>query len=455
MATYWTLLPAVLLCTTTLAFPTSSDGSLVRKATLDCSPSSTAGIQPECWAQLNVTNYINEWMVANSTAANCDTLGFAQCFLEFNGFGGRTCNLLTRGTCDAFETISATYYSPQQFYALWNIYAIYQYFNQFSEGLSNAESLASDTVGKIVSTISPAVTEPQTPSTLLWTVLSGGFWLIAASPVTPALAIINTGLAVVTGMSSFFMNAISGTANSRFVALGEISSELAQLVIDYQASLETALTHLQGNSTLFIAAAEPGGFSSRAVTSLNLQSINLFHDLELFVISLALQANGIVSARSTGVNVVDFAPSTNGAIDCPSLGVTSNCSQFWYDEAAGNTYALHNPNDWGNQYTDVLSAIQDNQWANLSEIFQVENCAGKQPGFDGTKVSCLATHNYCEWAYQNQIDPYAANAAKKQFENCNNDGTWGYACSSFTIGLEVPQSYLGPLLTNDQYYCYP
>lgn len=28
--------------------------------------------------------YITEWMAANGTAAGCDELGFAQCYLQFN-----------------------------------------------------------------------------------------------------------------------------------------------------------------------------------------------------------------------------------------------------------------------------------------------------------------------------------------------------------------------------------
>ncbi|GJC81558.1 hypothetical protein ColLi_04396 [Colletotrichum liriopes] len=435
-----------LLCTA--VFASSSEGSLVSRE-FDCSPSSSTGLKAECWTQLNVSDYITKWLAENGTKADCNNLGFAQCFLAFNGYGGRTCDTLTRDTCEGFETIGsdATYQSPQQFYTLWNIYAIYQFFNQFSEALWNGHSLASDTIGDIVATISPS-TDPEVPSTLLWTAISGGFWLAAASGVNPILAEIATGMAVVTGMSSFFMTSVAGSSNARFVTLGQVGSNLAELVIEYQDSLQDALKELQSNSTLFLAATKPGGFSQRAVTSLNLEATSLYHDLQLYIISLAFKANGIVSTRSTGVNALEYAPKTNGAISCPGLGPAGNCYQWWIDPGTGNTYALHNPKDYDNNYVDVLNKIHDKGWANLSEIFMVEDCAGKDPSFDGkAKVTCLASHGYCEYNYADQDTVTKSRTANKQFTNCDNDKEWGTLCDWMNGGLVLPESYLGPLLT--------
>ncbi|KAK1982486.1 hypothetical protein LZ30DRAFT_567560, partial [Colletotrichum cereale] len=432
----------------------SPEGSLVARA-VDCSPSSSTGLKSECWAQLNVSDYITKWLAENGTKADCDTLGFAQCFLAFNGYGGRTCDALTRDTCEGFETAGseATYYSPQQFYTLWNIYAIYQFFNQYSEALWNGHSLASDTIGDIVATVSPS-TDPEVPSTLLWTTISGGFWLAAASGVNPILGEIATGLAVVTGMSSFFMSSKEGTSNARFVTLGQIGSSLAELVIDYQNGLQDSMKQLQGNSTLFLAATEPGGFSQRAAASLNLESVSLYHDLQLYTLSLAFKANGIVSTRSTGVNALEFAPKTNGAITCPGLSPFGNCYQWWIDPDTGSTYALHNPGDPGNNYLEVVNKINDKGWANMSEIFKVEDCTGKDPSFDGkTKVTCLASHGFCEYNYADQDTVTKVRKANKQFTNCDNDKKWGYLCDWMNGGLVLPESYLGPLLTLTGPWC--
>lgn len=33
---------------------------------------------------VDMNTYINDWVAANGTDANCEALGFAQCFLQFN-----------------------------------------------------------------------------------------------------------------------------------------------------------------------------------------------------------------------------------------------------------------------------------------------------------------------------------------------------------------------------------
>ncbi|KAJ0160967.1 hypothetical protein CTA2_7002 [Colletotrichum tanaceti] len=439
-----------LMCIAAIA--SSSKASVAARGfrQFDCSPSSSTGLRGQCWAQLDVSKYIRDWLAENATKADCDTLGFAQCYLEFNGYGGRTCDTLTRDTCAGFETRgdeAELYYSPQQFYTLWNIHAIYQFFNQYSEALWNGHSLAASTIDDIVATVSPS-TDPQVPSTLLWTSISGGFWLAAAAGVNPVLSTIAAGMAVATGMSSFFMPQSPGSSNDRFVTLGKVGSSLAELVKEYQGSLQDSLRELQRDGELFIAAAEPGGFSQRAVTSLNFETETLYHDLQLFILSLSLKANGIVSARSTGVDALEYAPKTNGAVSCPGLGPAGNCNQFWIDPDTRNTYALHNPSDGKNTYVDVLDKIHEKRWANLSEIFKVEDCTGKDPSFDGkTRVTCLASHGYCEYNYADQDTVGELREAKKQFTNCDNDKSWMTLCNWMNGGVVLPQSYLGPLLT--------
>jgi hypothetical protein len=33
---------------------------------------------------VDMEKYINDWVTENGTKANCDELGFAQCYLQFN-----------------------------------------------------------------------------------------------------------------------------------------------------------------------------------------------------------------------------------------------------------------------------------------------------------------------------------------------------------------------------------
>ncbi|SCN92222.1 uncharacterized protein FFB20_12062 [Fusarium fujikuroi] len=425
---------------------------------VDCSPSSSTGLKPECWKALDMEKYINDWVTENGTKANCDELGFAQCYLQFNGFTGLTCNLITSDTCPPFNTKDVSKYdSNQQFYALWNIYTVYQFFNQYSRALSNGASLAGQTIDAIVAKVAPPV-EANTPTSDLMNILGSTLGIVSIfTGLVPGDAGVGVGF-IRAGLSAAFD--LSGklgetltktqTANDRFLQLGDIGSGLAKLVEAYQNNLLETVKLVQGDHTIFIAACQDGGFSQRVTTSLTIQASTLYRQLQLFILSSALKANGIVSAKSTGLNAQTRATDTGGAISCDALDPAGNCNQWWIDGA--DTYALHNPNDWRNNQIELTKAIVDEGWATLADVFKVEDCAGKEPTFNGKElgVTCLATHNWCEWNYQ---DSPSLSRSEPQWKNCDNDDKWGTLCGSFQNGLEIPESYLGPLLNSDQTWC--
>lgn len=250
-----------------------------------------------------------------------------------------------------------------------------------------------------------------------------------------AVTFIRAGLVAAFNLSSKLGQTlgVTQTANDRFTQLGDIGSGLAALVVEYQSNLLATVEEIQGNYTVFLAACQDGGFSQRVTTSLTIQSTELYRKLQLYVLSSALKANGIVASRSTGVHVLDFALTTD-EISCTAFSEGGNCNQWWYDATGGNTYALHNPDDWENTHIDLTFAIYNNSWATLDEIFLVENCTGQEPTFDASTLSfsCLANHGYCEWNYLTTPDLARFGS---QWTNCDNDGHWGYLCGSFQDGV--------------------
>ncbi|KAM0329025.1 hypothetical protein ACHAPQ_006888 [Fusarium lateritium] len=397
---------------------------------VDCSPSSSTGLKAECWKALDMNKYITDWVAENGTKANCAELGFAQCYLQFNGFTGLTCNLITSDTCPPFSTKNVEKYeSNQQFYALWNIYTIYQFFNQYSAALSNGASLAGQTIDSIVAKVAPPV-EAVAPTSDLMNILGSTLGIVSIfTGLVPgdagvAVGFIRGGLSAAFDLSGKLGKTLTltQTANSRFLQLGDVGASLAKLVEQYQQNLLDTVTEVQGNHTVFLAACQEGGFSQRVTTSLTIQASTLYRQLQLFILSNALKANGIVSSRSTGLNALEVAKNTD-AISCDGLSPV-----------------------------ELTQAIHDNGWADLAEVFKIEDCAGKVPEFDPKTlgVTCLATHNWCEWNYQ---DTPAATRTESQFKNCDNDKAWGTLCGSFQNGLDVPESYLGPLLLTDGLWC--
>ncbi|KAJ1336146.1 hypothetical protein MN608_02894 [Microdochium nivale] len=426
-----------------------ADASPLRKRQdVDCSPSSSSGLKAECWESLGVDKFIQDWVAANGTAADCANLGFAQCYLQFNGLTTLTCDLVTSDTCPP-PSSTATYSSDQHFYVLWNIYAVYQFFNQYSQALSNGVGLAAQTVGKIVSAVAPPVESNAAEKDLI-------------GVLTSTLGVVSTFAGVIPGGAASTVNLIASgisaalslnpevpeallkqTANERFIQLGDISSTLAELVADYQLNLLDAVSKIQRDDATFRAACGKGGFSQRITTSLTIQSNDLYRQLQLFTLSTTLRANGIVSAKSTGRSALTVATETD-QISCSALSEGGFCNQ-WFVSAEGDTYSFHNPADTTNTHADLTKMIVDEGWATLDDVFKVDTCAGQATAFDPATLGlgCVATHGFCEWNYQ---DTLAKTRAEPQFKNCDNDSNWGQLCSSFSDRILVPESYLGPIL---------
>ncbi|KAN0070969.1 hypothetical protein V8E54_011134 [Elaphomyces granulatus] len=448
-------------CQIIISHNCSEVGSIIEcEIPIDCSPNSTNGLMADCWSLLNMSQYIESWMNANGSSADCDSLGFAQCFLQWNGYTGLTCNLITSDTCPPFDTENTIYSSDQEFYALWNIYTVYQFFNQYSTALGNGVSLAGQTIGAIVTAVAPPV-ESEAQSSALLSVLAGtltffghfiGLGIPGGSGRLPNVIASGITLALVgfEVLSNTLQQTPTQSANDRAVQLGQIGNSLSQFVIQYQQNILQMVESIQGNSTTFTTLCSSGGFSERVTYTLTDESNILYQQLQGYILSLALQANGFVVSRSTGISALDVAGETSN-VNCPSLSSAGNCNQWWFDSDTYTTYALHNPNDPENDHADLTNQIANNNWASLSDLFQVENCTGKDVSFNENSLGadCVFNLTYCKYNYTSMVDYQTTT----QFLNCPNDPQWGYQCSSFTQSILLPQSYLGPLLFVDDNYC--
>ena len=279
-------------------------------------------------------------------------------------------------------------HTPQ---VLWNIYTVYQFFNQYSTALSNGASLAGQTVGDIVSAVAPPVDSgAQSPSIL--TILAGsmtffghvsGLGIPGNAGRLPNVIAAGIVLAMVgfTELSDTLLQPPTQTANDEFVQLGQIGSSLANFVTQYQSNILQMVEIIQGNSEIFSTICSTGGFSERVTYTLTDESTVLFQQLQGYILSLALQANGFVVSRSTGISALDVAGQTSN-VNCPSYSSTGNCNQWWFDTDTYTTYALHNPYDPENDHAALTNQIANSGWANLSDLFRVENCTGKDVSFD-------------------------------------------------------------------------
>ncbi|KAF2768043.1 hypothetical protein EJ03DRAFT_390081 [Teratosphaeria nubilosa] len=402
---------------------------------VDCSPDSKQGLQSKCWKFLNMTGYIREWVAEHGDEEGVKDKGFAQAYLSWSHENTPTCKLITSDTCTQPPS-SAKYENYQQFYTLWNIFAVYQFWNQYYSDLTDSEARASAKLQQIVDKVAPPV--EKTLSIPDWyTVFGMGiYW---GTTIVSPLTTLAGARAVPAAAISLILNGIwsaravmpqgypkakeaTQTAQSRFGTLADVGGKLADMVEEWQKQVVADVRSMQDNVDAFIALCEPGGFSERVTLSLPDQSTALYKGLELFILAQGMTSNGIVIAKSSGINPMEVASRT-GEIQCPGFGPSGSCNNWWYDPKLST---------------------------NLAEIFENEACSGKEPSLDAPDLNVLCPFNAknCEYNY----DRHQKDQKAKQWKNCDNDPRWMTPCRDDDETVDVlPQSYLGPLLHKGNY----
>ena len=84
---------------------------------IDCN-NITTGRDNKCWAQLNLTQWVQEWLEDNTCHPNEP---FASCFLRLEGFPGLDCTGIKISACTSPQGDNILE-KPQVFYVAYNIY---------------------------------------------------------------------------------------------------------------------------------------------------------------------------------------------------------------------------------------------------------------------------------------------------------------------------------------------
>ena len=199
------------------------------------------------------------------------------------------------------------------------IAAINQFFTSYWVALNNAAGLASDHIAAIVGLVDPPIEQNVSLGQLLLG-LSAGFAFISLEQRVIERAI---QACPTVGRCLYPPN----SADSRFMQLGQISEQLADLVNGYQHNVSAAVEAITSSSTDFITFAETGVFSG-ALQTLQVQSDNILQGLVTYVIAQALQANNMVVTRSIGTNPLELQQASNN--NSQPLAYDLDCSS--YDE---------------------------------------------------------------------------------------------------------------------------
>ncbi|MDI1486728.1 MAG: hypothetical protein OHK93_005989 [Ramalina farinacea] len=252
----------------------------------------------DCWTTLGVDQYLQGWIANNSASCNDGDFsgdGFASCYQQEVGRGellGLQCDQVQIQSCRPPGNFSS--YTPQEYYVLYSIFGIWQYFNSIYFASDFANGIASDRVGAIVSGISPI--ESNTAASIALSVLTAAFAFLSlpadALVEGTATAVSSTVQSTVVALQQApgVLKALQqpATVAGLFNEVNAIEATLANLVAKFQANIANALAALQNDGNSVRAFAANGSFMVPQ-PSLNASTAILTQVLTTYISSQAAQ----------------------------------------------------------------------------------------------------------------------------------------------------------------------
>ena len=464
----------------------SSDG-------IDCD-NITTGRDNKCWAQLNLTQWVQEWLEDNTCHPNEP---FASCFLRLEGFPGLDCTGIKPSACTAPQGDNMLK-TPQVFYVAYNIYgtfcipifeapremidmltnesAINQYFFSWWTAVGNAATMASDNVDSIVQLLDPL----SSADTFLDDVLIS---LTAAFSLVPGLGYLTSDMEAFTEDWLAFANIIENvlftmpqlgrwlfpidSSTSQVIQMAALSGEMANIIQTVQDNLNKTVVSVMRNATEFLAFASQGNFSESA-PSLPDQTSYMLYAFNTYIISQALAGNNIYGVIAQDTNPQDLA--TNGSripydlSDCKGgYNDQGICDNWWYSKRYSSAFGLDDFSHMNRDYGSALTTLFSNY--TTGELLFEGAYACNQDGNYGQPVKVTATPGSINTACLSQLrvvswdmscnDPTGHNECEfleiprqnQFFGNCGSHSAFDVMADPIYC---VPASYLGPLIAQDR-----
>lgn len=375
--------------------------------------------------------------------------------------------------CDFPDNISL--YTPHEAYALYSIFAIWQWFESIYEAIGNADVSAQGPVGVIEQAINPVAPSTQTLGSF-FQALTAMTPLIGVPAKVGEMAIKQTARNIETALRQspgvFKQLNPSGTLNSEFDQVNNIYDGLARIKNYYQANVSTALSLVQNNMTTFSLFSAHGSFIAPRM-DLQAQTTNLTMALTTNIIATALSQTNIVLtlARETDPNALAH----NGSLGDPSLDLCAGydahgmCDQWWYDASTNAAYSLSKIDEPDRSYASVLQSFFAAGYTTGEALFLgAKACADWQAVVGGIGNSapaidpvlwqqrCVSNTQVCVWDQSCEFNDVDC-AYTGEF-GWGSEGQCGppkeYLQSACGVGedipsTKVPMGYLGPMVRNE------
>ncbi|KAL8731476.1 MAG: hypothetical protein Q9181_004300 [Wetmoreana brouardii] len=434
-----------------------------------------------CWAVLNVTGYIQDWVSFNQGKCNDEDMGFADCFLYLEVGAGANCTAFTgRSQCpspDSKKFVNRIN-GAHAYYVAFNIWNIQNWFFTYYMAVGGANGLAADNVATIARTLNL----PLPKSISILDVLAGlafAFGLLSPSGYAAGLPFLGQKLEGFAAQApgEYLLRAMQnsptlaknfmekGDISDTNVQIAEMSSSLARIVSQLQNNIQNSLVLVMSNFSLFFDFVHDGYFSTQ-IDNLNTITQNVTLALNTYLVSQALQDDKVIITRALNTDINELQ--ANGSAYQYDTGCGGHgydewgmCGSWWYDSTNRISYGLESLKAMLNNYTDPLESLF-NQGITTPELlfmnsqFCADAAGSTQGNAPGTSLStttgvwnteCISNMKICTWDTVN-MDVF------HEFTDCDRESAFameGCGAALEIVQAVVPASYIGPYLTSQQY----
>ena len=354
-----------------------------------------------------------------------------------------------------------------------------QFFLSWWTAVGGAASIAADNIGQIVQLLDPLSQTNAILDDVLIT-LTGVFALVPGLGYmvddvegftegwTAFAQVLENVLFVVPQIGRWIFPIDSAT--SQVIQLAALSTQMGAIVQTVQNNLNKTLVEVMQNTTMFLAFASQGNFSTSA-PSLPDQTNYLLYAFNTYIISQALNGNNIYGVigldsnpQALSFNGTKTNPAFSFSSDCQGYNEQNVCDAWWFSGRYNSAFALDDFSHMTRSYGDILTTLLSNYTTGelLFDGAYACNANGNygQPvnvtvNSAGVNTGCLSQLRILTWDMSCD-NPLHRTATGCEFLEAPAQGGFFGDCNSHSAYSVmddpvycVPYSYLGPLVTQD------
>ncbi|KAL8690158.1 MAG: hypothetical protein Q9218_004341 [Villophora microphyllina] len=441
----------------------------------------------DCWTTLKLGAWLSYWTLVHDLNSPTRppnhgySSNFSVDFLEFYDYA-QDCSSIQVDTCTPPTRVGAA--SPS--YIALNIYGVNQWFNSWYTALGNAEISTSNNIDTIVQLLDPPKQEFVTLQdvTLALTTLSAslgpftdldGDLEAAVESVNAVKAfsdVLNTALELESTIKDL-LYPTGGDPSTELFQIADLKKDLPLAIEAAKGNIDSTLRGVLSNYTLFLAFANQSRFSTNQ-PGIHGQNNYLWYTLNTYIISRALNGNNVYGVLAPDTNPRVLA--INGTIlnygldDCLPYDSIHTTGPFWYNNVTNSAYGLNNFGDMGKSYGDVLRTLLST-YTTGELLFEFARTCDALHNYmipfnltlnaNGFAAPCVSQLRIVSWD-MGCTDRYGIPRRDCEFAEPEVHPQNGFLRSTtkgnlFTFNLpedetyQVPNCYLGPLLTQTRY----